>query len=121
MNHCYLDNVFMFQYCVLELKKIGLPDNPNISVNHNHLLKLAKNGQREYFPENSDKSRQFQGGVWACKNVFILLNCKLTNQIINSNFVFIYNSIQKNHNFFLLFLLTFVIINNSNNNVLIIL
>jgi GTPase SAR1 family protein len=37
-------------------EKIGLPDNPQLSVNHNHLLKLAKNGQREYFPENSDKS-----------------------------------------------------------------
>jgi small GTP-binding protein len=37
-------------------EKIGLPDNPELSVNHNHLLKLAKNGQREYFPENSDKS-----------------------------------------------------------------
>ena len=37
-------------------EKIGLPDNPELSVNHNHLLKLAKNGQSEYFPENSDKS-----------------------------------------------------------------
>jgi len=37
-------------------EKIGLPDNPELSVNHNHLLKLAKNGQSEYYPENSDKS-----------------------------------------------------------------
>jgi len=37
-------------------EKIGLPDNPQLSVNHDYLLKLAKNGQREYFPENSDKS-----------------------------------------------------------------
>ena len=38
-------------------EKIGLPNsNPQLSVNHKHLLKLAKNGQSEYFPENSDES-----------------------------------------------------------------
>jgi len=37
-------------------EKIGLPDNPELSVNHNHLLKLAKNGNNEYFPENYFRS-----------------------------------------------------------------
>jgi GTPase SAR1 family protein len=37
-------------------EKIGLPDNPQLSVNHDYLLKLAANGHSEYLPENSDKS-----------------------------------------------------------------
>jgi len=38
-------------------EKIGLPDNPELSVNHDYLLKLAAKGQSEYLPpENPDKS-----------------------------------------------------------------
>ncbi|KHD09220.1 hypothetical protein PN36_30630 [Candidatus Thiomargarita nelsonii] len=38
-------------------EKIGLPDNPQLSVNHDYLLKLAANGQSEYLPpENPEKS-----------------------------------------------------------------
>lgn len=38
-------------------EKIGLPDNPNISVNYDYLVKLDKKGQIEYVPENDpDKS-----------------------------------------------------------------
>lgn len=37
-------------------EKIGLPDNPHISLSYKHLLKLDKMGQTEYLPENSEKS-----------------------------------------------------------------
>jgi small GTP-binding protein len=36
-------------------EKIGLPDS-QLSVSYNHLLKLDKKGEKEYYPENSDKS-----------------------------------------------------------------
>ncbi|MDM8560487.1 COR domain-containing protein [Candidatus Parabeggiatoa sp. HSG14] len=38
-------------------EKIGLPDNPNLTVNHVYLLKLVQKGQTEYLPpENPEKS-----------------------------------------------------------------
>ena len=38
-------------------EKIALPDNPELSVNHDYLLKLAAKGQTEYLPpEDSNKS-----------------------------------------------------------------
>jgi small GTP-binding protein len=42
-------------------EKIGLPDEPTLTVNHDYLLKLAENGQSEYFPENSEKSYKIKG------------------------------------------------------------
>jgi small GTP-binding protein len=37
-------------------EKIGLPDNPQITVNHDYLVKLAQNGHCEYLPpENPEK------------------------------------------------------------------
>lgn len=38
-------------------EKIGLPDNPDLTVNHAYLLKLAQDGQSKYLPpEQSEKS-----------------------------------------------------------------
>ncbi|HDN27288.1 MAG TPA: GTP-binding protein, partial [Thioploca sp.] len=38
-------------------EKIGLPDEPQLTVNHDYLLKLAQNGHREYLPpEKPEKS-----------------------------------------------------------------
>jgi internalin A len=38
-------------------EKIGLPDNPSLTVNHAYLLKLVQKGQTEYLPpENPEKS-----------------------------------------------------------------
>jgi hypothetical protein len=42
------------------VEEVPLPDKPEIAVPYEHLLKLEKHGQREYFPVGADKSYNVQ-------------------------------------------------------------
>ena len=62
-------------FSILEVdERIPLPDNPNITVSYNHLLKLEQMGTTDYFPEGSDRAY----------TIHELLNIPLQNDYIGN-------------------------------------